>query len=81
MEGLRIELKREEVTVEKAQSILGARLRLFKVDARSLERGFSVRPNEIGESYGFSVALYIKDDDGVTRAMQFDFPERSWRGV
>jgi hypothetical protein len=31
------------------------------------------------DRYGFSVTLNVQDDDGKTKVMQFDSPEKSWR--
>ena len=68
-----------KVSGRKAEQLLRQELSPYSLNTDHLKSGFSIRPPMQSDRYGFSVTLSVKDDDGRTKVMQFDCPEKTWR--
>ena len=78
-EGLSSRLIYNKVSGPKAEQLLRQELAHYTLNKTQLRNGFSIRPPKQSDRYGFSVALNVQDDDGKTKAMQYDSPEKSWK--
>jgi len=67
-----------KVSGAQAEQLLRRELKRFPLNKTHIRNGFSIRPPK-ADRYGFSVALSVEDEDGRTKVMQFDSPEKTWR--
>ena len=70
-----------KVSGAQAEQLLRRELKRFPLNKTHIRNGFSIRPPKQSDRYGFSVALSVQDDNGRTKVMQFDSPEKTWRAL
>ena len=78
-EGLSNRLIYNKVSGPKAEQLLRQELAHYTLNTAHLRNGFSIRPPKQSDRYGFTVTLSVQDDDGKTKVMQFDSPEKTWK--